>query len=341
MSKQSPLPIADHNILRAAGRAAASLSPDGDGYMSPRQRRIHDIRYRPSCVGIRGLAAAMARRRADSDSYRTAAQGRTDYSAPVLARIFGDADTRADIAYALAPLDGHSMGATYILRTSLGRSIGMHDATRNYARSCQWRATHGVSTATLSRGVLRAAWRAAVATHGPCRMIGGLPTWARPAPRSNPDAIRRAWWLESDDDGRKYDPSATVRMVAGYIVRDYHAATRAEAEQWLAEREAQRRAMEEQERRRAMEEQERRNTLAHTWATFGDSLRAGNCEPGTRAFAVRVRYGLDRSRAVSLRALVHVARRCGAWEASSRFVVRLAAHLVPGATLSDLEAIAR
>jgi hypothetical protein len=157
------------------------------------------------------------------------------------------------------PSDGFSMGSVYVV--SSGSMIGRDDRTQEYANSCKYRANHGRVNLILHPADLRNTV-----------VIGGLITHIFPDQKSQ---IKKCYWYVGK--GSKNNFQLTVEC--GFIFAGFHAKTK-EAAKIGGQRNID----------RAKEEAKK----AETWSkalrlqySYADSINAGNCEAGTKAFALR------------------------------------------------------
>lgn len=168
---------------------------------------------------------------------------------------------------------------------------GSADCTKEYAKSCSWKATHGEVRASLPPRFLKA------------EVIGGLITL-----KENNQEITRCEWVEWKCTYYKGKlKSCEPVFVKGWLARKYHTTTKANAIKHLAwekrmEREKQKRiAVSEKQFQKKQRLEEKRNArwekiknasspkeLARVtrkkFFTYQDSIEVGNCHPGTRAF---------------------------------------------------------
>jgi len=157
------------------------------------------------------------------------------------------------------PDEGFSMGSDVYVYC--GKFIGHDDRTQEYAKSCKYRPTHGRVNLRLHPADLRNTV-----------VVGGLITHILPDQKSQ---IKKCYWYVGK--GSKSNFQLTVEC--GFIFAGFHAKTK-EAAKIGGQRNID----------RAKEEAKK----AETWAkalrlqySYADSINAGNCEAGTKAFALR------------------------------------------------------
>lgn len=149
---------------------------------------------------------------------------------------------------------------------------GVNDRRLYYSKSCKYRENHGYVRITLSFDELKN-----------IKVIGGLVTYIYPSQKSN---VKKCWWYDSKG---KYSSFELIKK-EGYIYKDYHSTTRANALKFGKQREEIRKAIAKAD---AIKVKAMAKALKQQY-TYADSLSAGNCEAGTRAFCLRL--GLDTSK---------------------------------------------
>lgn len=148
----------------------------------------------------------------------------------------------------------------------------VHDRRSYYSKRCKYRENHGFVTISLISEELKN-----------IKVIGGLVTYIYPAQKSN---VKKCWWYEAKGKHRNFE----LIKKEGYIYKDYHSATRKNALKFGKQREEIRKAIAKAD---AIKVKAMAKALKQQY-TYADSLSAGNCEAGTRAFCLRL--GLDTSK---------------------------------------------
>jgi hypothetical protein len=165
------------------------------------------------------------------------------------------------------PDEGYSMGSTVVVKCL--SFIGRDDRTQEYARSSKYRASHGRVELIITPQEFRY-----------LRVIGGLVTYIAPNQRAK---VKKCYWYEGSGSKQYF----TLNKVEGYIFNGYHATDKKAALKYGS-------AILEREKQAKASERAYRKALRSQF-TFQDSLLAGNCEAGTRAFVLRL--GLDSAKA--------------------------------------------
>lgn len=174
-----------------------------------------------------------------------------------------------EIAKAL-PDEQYSMGSK--IEVWFKGLKGVHDRRSYYSKSCKYREYHGYVIVDLSLDELKN-----------IKIIGGLVTYIYPSQKSN---VKKCWWYASKGKHSKFE----LIKQEGYIYKDYHSLTRKNALKFGKQREETRKAIAKAE---AIKLKAMAKALKQQY-TYADSLSAGNCEAGTRAFCLRL--GLDTSK---------------------------------------------
>lgn len=157
------------------------------------------------------------------------------------------------------PDEGYSMGSMIYLR--VGNQTFTENRTREYAKSSKFRAVHGSVNLCLSVKDFRFA-----------KNIGGLLTVIYP----QKSKVKKCFWFESRGTKQYFK----LIKVDGYIFEGFHALTKQKALEG---------GIKIIERKKLIEKSQKAiNKAMRRQYTFADSLLAGNCEAGTRAFALRL-----------------------------------------------------
>lgn len=165
------------------------------------------------------------------------------------------------------PASGYSMGELKTLKLTRGGYAVSADCRDSYARSCRWRPTHGDITVVISPRDLTGV-----------RVRGGLPTRIT---GSYSKDIRKCEWIEwQTETYRGKVTSVYPKWIKGYLVRGWHTTSLQAAKEKLA-------SCKESEKKvaAAMKGKEKEfKRILKTDICFEDSVKAGNCRPGTIAF---------------------------------------------------------
>lgn len=161
------------------------------------------------------------------------------------------------------PDEGYSMGSYISVRFAGLR--GSDDRTSEYARSSKYKTQHGSVHLRLNLDEFKN-----------IKCIGGLATYIYPGQRSR---VKKCWWYVGDGKHSRF----VLCKQHGFIFNDYHALTK---EQALAG------GM----RILALEKQnevlkKKLNKAIKMQYSYQDSINAGNCVFGTKAFILKC--GLD------------------------------------------------
>ena len=160
------------------------------------------------------------------------------------------------------PDEGYSMGS--IVSLTIGSPTVKkfrQDRTREYAKSSKFRAVHGSVDVRLTPSEFRFA-----------KNIAGLLTVIYP----QKSKVKKCFWFE----GRGAKQYFELVKVDGYIFEGFHAKTKQSALEG---------GMKIIEIKKLAEKSQKAiNKAMRRQYTFADSLLAGNCEAGTRAFALRL-----------------------------------------------------
>ena len=165
------------------------------------------------------------------------------------------------------PDEQYSMGSK--IEVWFSRLKAVHDRRNYYSKSCRYQENHGYVMIHLNLDELKN-----------IKVIGGLITYIYPSQKSN---VKKCWWYVSKGKHSKFE----LIKQKGYIYKDYHSLTRKNALKFGKQREETRKAIAKAE---AIRTKAMAKALKQQY-TYADSLSAGNCEAGTRAFCLRL--GLD------------------------------------------------
>jgi len=157
------------------------------------------------------------------------------------------------------PDEGYSMGSFIVAR--FGRITGTDDRTSEYSAGSKYRAQHG-----------RVEIRLTAEEFKNIQCIGGLATYIAPNQRAK---VKKCWWYTSKGQKSHFE----LIKQNGYIFEGFHSLTKSGAlEGGLRNIEAKK------QKEIAAKKYSRALRIQYT---YQDSRDAGNCESGTRAFALR------------------------------------------------------
>lgn len=143
---------------------------------------------------------------------------------------------------------------------------GTHDRRDYYSKSCKYTPNHGFVKIVLNFDELKN-----------IRVIGGLVTYIYPNQKRK---LKKCWWYEAKGRHSSFE---LIKKV-GYIYADYHSLSKENALKFGKEREEFRKKIAKAE---AIKSKAMAKALKQQY-TYEDSLSAGNCEAGTRAFCLRL-----------------------------------------------------
>lgn len=197
------------------------------------------------------------------------------------------------IAKAL-PDEGYSMGSTVSVSFLSGNNwvYFCDDRTSKYSNSCKYRPTHGsvkfhINNASELRKI---------------HVIGGLVTIIEPGQKSK---VKKCSWYFGEGSKNRWNLS----KIDGFICGDFHASTKEAAKEGFERNEKSRKEYEKRQILAQKTEQQKKKLFAAALRkqfTFQDSLFAGNCEVGTRAFILRC--GLDINKKYRGKYLLEIAK---------------------------------
>lgn len=169
---------------------------------------------------------------------------------------------------------GYSMGAKYYVL--LHSCLGSYSNCQEYARSSKFRAVHGSFRLKIDFDTFK---------NSEC--IGGLFTYIYP---NQKQSVKKCWWYEKTGEKQYY----SLKKFEGFICGNFHASTKEGAKKgWQNICENQKRIKKAQ-KERAKNEKNITQNWKKTYSKelrlqydYSDSLNAGNCEAGTKAFSIR------------------------------------------------------
>lgn len=164
------------------------------------------------------------------------------------------------------PDEGYSMGSRIVIK--FNKLICSDDRTNEYSKSCSYRPIHGQINVRLTKDELQ---------H--IKVVGGVITYIY----SSKQKVKRCWWFEGWGKKQNFH----LVKVEGYIFNGFHSKDKNKAlEVGTRLLKAEKEAKKEQNKKTG----DFKKALRLQYS-FYDSLKCGNCEAGTRAFAIRI--GLD------------------------------------------------
>ena len=161
--------------------------------------------------------------------------------------------------------EGYAMGS--VVNLHVGKTTYTDDRRKYYSNSCRYKENHGRVDVYISVEEFRYAYA-----------IGGLLTIIFP----QKSKVKKCTWFEGHGNKQHFE----IKRVQGWIYGGYHS---------IDKKKALVRGTELIERMLIAEKQEKAIAKAkRRQYTFQDSLDAGNCEAGTRAFVLRLGLKSDR-----------------------------------------------
>jgi len=192
------------------------------------------------------------------------------------------------------PTEGYSMGGKYSV--SFRGLTGVNDCRQYYSKSCKYSENWGGYNVDFSLTEL-------VNT----QVIGGLVTYIYPNQRNK---VKKCYWYTSKGSKQHFQ----LIKQEGYIYAGYHSLTK-DGAKIGGERNLLEKKQQEQKQKLI------KKALRYQF-TFDDSIKAGNCEAGTRAFILRCNLSKDKKYRGSF--LLKIAREKST--SSVRFVERMIEH---------------
>lgn len=180
------------------------------------------------------------------------------------------------------PSMGYSMGAEYVVR--FNKFKGDWNDKQEYSRSSKFRATHGYFELKIDRDTLENA-----------TVEGGLFTYIYPNQKWS---VKKCWWYVATGEKQHYK----LKKEYGYVYAGFHAYTRIDAkkggenntkiEKQRVKREKEAAKLREINAKKATKEQAKKEKLfkkaLRMQYSYEDSISAGNCIAGTKAFILRL-----------------------------------------------------
>jgi hypothetical protein len=171
------------------------------------------------------------------------------------------------------PDERYSMGS--IVRIKCGKFEVTDNRTEEYSKSSKFRATHGEYSYRFSPSELRNT-----------SVIGGLVTYIYPNQRTK---VKKCYWFSGDGKKQHWQ----LKKVDGFICGDFHSQTKHGAKDGFDRNEKRRKEHEKMQKSEAQKNKLFNKALRKQYS-YQDSLNAGNCEAGTRAFILRCGLDIDK-----------------------------------------------
>lgn len=175
------------------------------------------------------------------------------------------------------PDEGYSMGS--IIRVKCGKFSVSDDRTETYSNSCKFRPTYGGYIHGFTPSELRN-----------ISVIGGLVTSIYPNQRTK---VKKCYWYSGE--GKKQHWQLT--KIEGFICGDYHSLSKIAAKDGFERNEKRRKETEKRQILAQKTEAQKAKLFAKALRkqySYQDSINAGNCENGTKAFALRLQIDLNK-----------------------------------------------
>ena len=186
------------------------------------------------------------------------------------------------LAYYL-PSDGYSMGGTR--KITINRYLqSVYDDRRNYANSCKYRPTHGFVNYNIKLNELKN-----------YSVIGGVITYIYPGQKTK---VKKCFWLQGSGKKNNFE----IKKIEGFIYNDYHGLDKKN----VFEQGEKNRKREAERKKQAEKTAKSKAKALNCLYSYEDSLKAGNCEAGTRAFILRCK--LDATKKYKGRTLLKIAK---------------------------------
>ena len=181
---------------------------------------------------------------------------------------------RLKLIAASLPSTGYKMGD--LRQVQFANLIGEYDDREYYSQSCKYKAQHGSVKVNLTLEELRN-----------CQVIGGVVTFVEPGQKGK---LKECIWIDSIGVRKTFK----IERVKGWIYGNYHHVYKDIAIKYgrdIEKRDKERRKEEKQREKRYLEYKKAQKKAAKCLYSFADSIKAGNCETGTRLFARK--FNLD------------------------------------------------
>lgn len=169
------------------------------------------------------------------------------------------------------PSMGYSMGAKYEIEL-LKTFKGIYSNCQTYSKSCKYRPTHGYFELKISLDEFKNS-----------ENIGGIFTYIYPNQKRK---VKKCWWYIATGQKNQY----SIKKINGYIFEGFHAETYEGAKKGgerniqIKKTELLRKKQTEKQKEKDLKNYKKALRLQYS---YKDSLNAGNCETGTKAFILR------------------------------------------------------
>jgi len=182
-----------------------------------------------------------------------------------------------EIANAM-PDEGYSMGS--VVKVSFATLTVRDDRTETYAKSCSYRPTHGAVTYKLTADEIRN-----------ISIIGGIVTYIYPKQRNK---VKKCYWYAGVGSKNRF----SYEKVEGFVFADFHSKNKELAKIGglanIARKKNRIKLAKEQAKEQALYQKKYRKALRSEYS-YQDSLNAGNCEVGTKAFILRLKLDEEKN----------------------------------------------
>lgn len=169
------------------------------------------------------------------------------------------------------PSDDYSMGG--VRKIIVNKYLkGIYDDCSSYANSCRYKPTHGFVSYQIKADDLKN-----------YSVIGGLITYIYPNQKSK---VKKCFWIDGIGKKQNFE----IVKIEGYICYNYHGTDKKNVLSKGIENEKRDKEQKKQGEKIAKNKAKTLNCLFG----FKDSLDAGNCEAGTRAFILRCKLDINK-----------------------------------------------
>ena len=194
------------------------------------------------------------------------------------------------------PSDGYSMGGRR--KIVINKYLqGSYNDCKEYSNGCRYKANHGFVSYNIHANDLKN-----------YSVIGGLITYIYPNQKSK---AKKCYWLEGVGKKQNFK----IEKVEGYIYYNYHGLDKKN----VLEKGTANEKRDKEQKKQAEKIEKNKAKALNCLFEFKDSINAGNCEAGTKAFILRC--GLDAERKYKGKTLQKIASKKS--PASIPFVERM------------------
>lgn len=175
------------------------------------------------------------------------------------------------------PDEGYSMGSA--IRVKFNKLQVCDDRTSSYSNLCKFRPTYGGYLHKITISELRN-----------IQVIGGLVTYIYPNQRNK---VKKCYWYSGEGEKQHWQ----LIKVEGFICGDYHSTLKIAAKEGFERNERWRKENEKRQILQQKTEAQKAKLFAKALRkqySYQDSLNAGNCENGTKAFALRLQIDINK-----------------------------------------------